>query len=235
MLPEKYKTLGLSKNDIEYFSFHEKRYNYLINILKNNTSAGKHYKVLDVGASFQTLLIRDNFSNFKIDTLGFLVERFKPSKNSVDHIFDLNYSDTEGEKLAKYFQSYDIIIFAEVIEHLRTKPEKTFNLLNNLLKKDGKLIIQTPNAAFLGNRLKLLAGKNPYMRIRDEINNPGHYREYTIAELKEMSNATGFDIIFWSAKNYFNHQGFIKKIGLLVTSLMPESFKNGFSVVLKKR
>jgi 2-polyprenyl-3-methyl-5-hydroxy-6-metoxy-1,4-benzoquinol methylase len=234
-ISKKYQSLKFSKNDLEYFDFHEKRYDYLIKILKKYTHPEKKYIVLDIGVSFQTLLIRDYFENFEIDTLGFTIEQYRPSKDSIDHKFDLNYSDTKGDELKEYFGYYDIIIFAEVIEHLRTKPEKTLILLNKLLKKGGILVVQTPNAAFFWNRVKLFFGKNPYMRIRDEINNPGHFREYTIKELIEMANLTGFEVEFWEAKNYFNHKGFIKKLAIMLINFMPKTFKNGFSLLLKKR
>jgi hypothetical protein len=40
----------------------------------------------------------------------------------------------------------------------------------------------------------VLRGYNPYERIRITINNPGHFREYTAAELAMYAQATGFSV-----------------------------------------
>ena len=78
---------------------------------------------------------------------------------------------------------YDLVVFAEVIEHLHTSPVHTLAFVRGLLADAGVLILQTPNAASLPKRLKLLAGRNPYELIRADGGNPGHFREYTLAEL----------------------------------------------------
>ena len=68
---------------------------------------------------------------------------------------------------------YDVIVFAEVIEHLYTAPELVLPYLRELLVLGGVLLLQTPNAVSLRKRAKLLLGVNPFERIRTERDNPG--------------------------------------------------------------
>jgi len=114
------------------------------------------------------------------------------------------------------------------------RPERVLDTLSSLLKPGGYLILQTPNAAFLGSRIKLLLGKNPMPWIRDEPNNPGHYREYTKQELIKLSDMTGFELVSIIGRNYFSHPSAIKQTLLKVTALLPDTFKNGFTAVLKE-
>jgi len=74
-----------------------------------------------------------------------------------------------------------------VIEHIYTAPELSLLLLSSLLKKDGKIVVSTPNAAALHHRLRLLRGVNPFERIRYYDKNPAHFREYTADELRNMA------------------------------------------------
>ena len=76
---------------------------------------------------------------------------------------------------------------AEVIEHLYTAPEIVLKCIKKIIKQNGYFIIQTPNAASLSKRMKLMfQGRNPYEMIRVDHNNPGHFREYTVDELEKI-------------------------------------------------
>ena len=60
-----------------------------------------------------------------------------------------------------------------------------FAELHRLLKKDGYLIVNTPNVASLLKRLNLLRGKNPTefdLRLHEGATY-GHIREYTLSEI----------------------------------------------------
>lgn len=88
-----------------------------------------------------------------------------------------------------------MVVFAEVIEHLYASPRLVLRFLHHLLSGAGVLLIQTPNAASLTKRVKLLAGSNPYEKIREDATNPGHFREYTASELREYASSEGFEVI----------------------------------------
>ena len=114
-----------------------------------------------------------------VDTLGYRNEPFHPQKNSKHIEYDLKncyYKDrylklTDNEK-------YDIVVMLEVIEHLPISLPQVFNFLRSLLKENGILIIQTPNAVSLLKRFMFVRGLNPFELIRENMKKvAGHYRE----------------------------------------------------------
>src|SRR5205814_4790582 len=89
---------------------------------------------------------------------------------------------------------FDLIVFAETIEHLHTPPEFALMMLGSLLKPGGLLLVTTPNAAGLSRRIRLLFGYHPYEKIRYFSHNPGHFREYTRREMIEMGQTAGLEV-----------------------------------------
>lgn len=57
--------------------------------------------------------------------------------------------------------SFDVIILADVLEHL-SNPESTLKSIRKFLKKDGFIIVSLPNVAHIYVRIKLLLGKFDY-------------------------------------------------------------------------
>ncbi len=85
--------------------------------------------------------------------------------------------------------SFDCAIFSEVLEHLNPYYiHRTMFEINRVLVKGGYLILTTPNVASLFRRLKLLLGFQPICRY--------HVREYTMHEVLELLNTSGFEVIY---------------------------------------
>jgi len=114
-------------------------------------------------------------------------------KDYTGHIVcDLNTAQYRDRLDTAYL--FDLIVFGDVIEHLTTAPELVLRLLRSMLRKNGSILCTTPNAAGLSKRVRLMLGKNPFERIRMDPNNPGHFREYTKAELYEIGRWAGLEI-----------------------------------------
>ena len=98
-------------------------------------------------------------------------------------------------KVAADLSGYELIIMAEVIEHLYTSPSLVPGLLQSLLRPGGLLIVQTPNALAIGRRFKMLLGRHPFELIRENPHNPGHFREYTARELEQYGRQLGLLLV----------------------------------------
>ena len=98
-------------------------------------------------------------------------------------------------KVAADLSGYELIIMAEVIEHLYTSPSLVLGFLQSLLRPGGLLIVQTPNALAIGRRFKMLLGRPPFELIRENPYNPGHFREYTARELEKYGRQLGLVIV----------------------------------------
>lgn len=191
---------------IDYIAYSRKRFDFVINIC-NSLMPNKKARVLDIGRSYLSYLLAEYYD--EVTTLGFPLgdhgygheynekNIYQPKSHIV---FDLN--DAQVAEVIDTNYKFDLIVFAEVIEHLHTAPEVVLNLLNNMLSENGMIVCQTPNAAALPKRLKLLRGINPYERIRIIKSNPGHFREYTKQELIEIGRIVNLDIIYHSYANF---------------------------------
>jgi len=182
-----------------YVGFHARRYASLVQLLDGKLAPDM--LVLDIGRSPLTEVLHERFG-VRVDSLGFNGEG--ESAEGRTWWFDLNMAQTQ-EKWRTDLPEYDVVVMGEVIEHLHTAPRLVLSFLRTLLKPDGRLIIQTPNAAVLHKRLELLAGRNPYELIREQTNDPGHFREYTRKELERAVRAAGLEVEQWFAADYLDY------------------------------
>lgn len=95
-------------------------------------------------------------------------------------------------------------------------------------------MIQTPNAVALKNRIKLLFGKNPYDIPRENVKNPGHFREYTVKELADIAQKAGFEVQEIITDEYFENPSIKSKIYRSLKTIIPASLKSGITIILKK-
>jgi trans-aconitate methyltransferase len=218
-----------------YLTYHADRLAFLVNLIGvrlNEYSAlpPRRVRVLDVGPHFLTSLLHRFFGDrIVLHTLGWENERLAPARIIAKHMsFDLN--DAQDPDRWPCAEAYDIVVVAEVIEHLYTAPRLVLAFLASLLDDRGSLIVQTPNAVALRNRVKMLLGRNPFEAIREKRSNPGHFREYTGQELVTISERAGLECERLVYLDYWP-TNFMAR---LVQRLNPH-LRNGLTLVLKKR
>jgi 2-polyprenyl-3-methyl-5-hydroxy-6-metoxy-1,4-benzoquinol methylase len=228
-------------SDCGYTAFHAPRYAYALDVLaRSDVHAGA--SVLDIGQSRLSELIHERFG-CRVDTLGFGNDH--ATEHGQHFGFDLNRTQND-EEWRRDLPRYDAIVMAEVIEHLYTAPQRVLAFLFTLLVPGGLLLVQTPNAAGLTRRIKLLFGYNPYDMIRLDTSNPGHFREYTRAELRRLATSVGFRVEDLSTHFYFDMrfarhgegdirpQPVLGTLRNLVYAAIPRSLRWGLSVQLRR-
>lgn len=93
--------------------------------------------------------------------------------------------------------SFDLLLFSEVLEHLRLSPSLVFAELKRILAPGGMLLVTTPNFARITNVVKLFLGKNPLEAFPSDVRSENitecltHIREYTMGELCELVGSAG--------------------------------------------
>ena len=101
-------------------------------------------------------------------------------------VFDLN--KLTSSDFPSYKSKFDYIVCADVLEHLQNPP-KTIEILQNLLKKDGKFIISLPNVAHASIKTNLLLNDFSYTEIGILDKTHLHFYTYkSIAELLSQQN-----------------------------------------------
>lgn len=217
---------------VEYGIGHTPRYDYLEQMIKS-FALPRTTKVLDVGASFFTLRLARMFDD--VCTMGFddardLICRMPEGMQHI--VFDLN----DAKEPSKWVRTpkFDLIVFAEVIEHIPTAPQHVLRFLASALSENGLLFVQTPNATSLDKRLKMLLGTNPYEMIREDWTNPGHFREYTRSELVSLAREAGLDVVCHQFRSYFRSPRLAMKLVDLLVAPLP-FLRRGQTIVLRRQ
>ena len=195
-------------------------------------------RVLDIGRSELTAYLANFYQN--VHTLGLDPatddggHREVSTMDAVPHItFDL--LNSPAISTWPECGAFDLIVFSEVIEHLSVAPEYVLAALGSLLADKGVLICTTPNATDIGKRIKMALGRNPFDRLRLYANNPGHVREYTQQELRDIAASVGLRCTSHSYFNWIEDKAGnpIKAAVMKLLRLYP-SFRPVQSVVLTR-
>lgn len=218
-----------------YLRSHRLRYGILFDLAGREVERGgpTPVRVLDVGPSYETEVMRRLWANAHIDSLGFEDLRLMAPRSGERHIeFDL--VDATDESKWPSAGPYDLIVFAEVIEHLHISPLRVLELLASLLRPGGTLLLQTPNAAAMSRRFWLLMGKNPFEPIRDDLHQAGHFREYTVSELRRMCEDAGLQPLHADLRNYFVTGSRKNRLLVAFGGLLPPRLRQGITLLVRK-
>jgi SAM-dependent methyltransferase len=91
-------------------------------------------------------------------------------------------------------ESFDGVVFCEVLEHLARDPVAALAEVHRVLKPGGWLVVTTPNAAWYENIAKLWLAQNIHSSYALHSPYGRHHREYTLSELEQLLVLLGFDI-----------------------------------------
>jgi SAM-dependent methyltransferase len=215
---------GTSPDEEVYLRTHERRYAVLLDLIAGLAPK----RILVVGPSFESALLRERFPAATVNTLGWLDHRF-PLREGERHV-ELDLNAGEYPEL----EPHDVVVCCEVIEHLHVPAAGVLRFLATGLGPGGHLVLQTPNATALPKRIRMLVGRNPYEPIRSEPGNPGHFHEYTVPELRAAVEGAGLEITRLLTANYFDHGSRKNRAYRAVGSVLPETFREGITVVARR-
>jgi SAM-dependent methyltransferase len=103
-------------------------------------------------------------------------------------------------------ESFDVVLFCEILEHMQMDPVKVLLEIKRVLKPRGRLILTTPNVARLENVCRLVAGANIYDPYSGYGPYGRHNREYNKHELSLLLQYCGFHVeSLFSADVHPNH------------------------------
>ena len=99
-------------------------------------------------------------------------------------------------------ESFDVVIFSELVEHLAINPVWALAEMHRVLRPGGHLILTTPNALSLERLDSVVRGKRPSVDQYSPAFGYGarHNREYSALELQWLLD-TGFDIETFIARD----------------------------------
>lgn len=220
----------------QYLAYSRGRYIALADqvgeVLERVGSAGP-VRMLDVGPGYQTMMFRRLWPGLEIDTIGFPDEKFPPAEGEHREVFDLNDA-SDVSRWPVLPRSYDVVVYGEVVEHLYTSPVHSFRFLASCLVNGGYLLVTTPNGIALHRRLRMLLGRNPQELIREDLSNPGHYREYSRAELSALAGRAGLRHVFTRMGHFATTGSLASRAFGAMTPLLPGDLRKDMAVVFRK-
>jgi 2-polyprenyl-3-methyl-5-hydroxy-6-metoxy-1,4-benzoquinol methylase len=110
-------------------------------------------------------------------------------QNGYVFIEKINLNEYGKLKLKKTF---DVIIFADILEHVLHRNEILEFFIENHLKKNGRIIVSLPNVAHITIRLKLLFGDFTYTEAG--ILDKTHLHLFTLKSARDFIAACGLRI-----------------------------------------
>ncbi|NJM07936.1 class I SAM-dependent methyltransferase [Candidatus Gracilibacteria bacterium] len=184
-----------------YFRYHRYRYAALMQAL-SAVPRGGH--VLEVGVTpgqFTQLLVENGYRVSGVD--------LDPTKRQAlwDRIgVEVRQANLEREPIPFADDSFDAIVFSEVIEHLVYSPLPVLREFRRVLRRGGRAVISTPNELYAKSRLRAIvrmllwqsvqtrAEFQQQMRLEGEARYTTHSRTYTMQELAWLVDEAGLHV-----------------------------------------
>ncbi|HET9476075.1 MAG TPA: class I SAM-dependent methyltransferase [Dehalococcoidia bacterium] len=160
--------------------------------------------VLEIGARpyFMTMLLRE-YLGYNLTALNEpTAEAPERGVHTLRHLttgelIEIPYvcANIEQQPFPLADASFDLVVFAEVIEHLTYDPTHSLAEIHRVLKPGGYLVISTPNALRWDYLRKMIRGKNYYPPYSGYGTTARHNREFSMEELRELLDGCGYDVL----------------------------------------
>ena len=193
--------IHVARNSLkENMAGQEFKYSYHIDLDSDSTATkvlrlvGKGKKVLELGCG------PGHMSKVMAGELGCKVKAVEidecAAKKARRYCQDVKVCNLDETDLKRLFptDSFDVIVMADVLEHLR-EPEKTLIQAKGLLSPSGKVVISMPNVAHAGVLSALLCCSFPYGDIG--LLDRTHLRFFTASGLVRLLKDAGYRIKTW--------------------------------------
>lgn len=190
----------------EYFATHRERYLTCLELLPQAESG---QSLLELGASFHHLtpaLESKGYSVRCADIWNGEAQRTAEitSRTGQTRQYTVDNFDLQQERWPYEDDSFDAVLFCEILEHLNTDPIHVLGEINRVLKKDGLLLLTTPNIASVKSLNYLLEGNSPYVfgqYVPGGLPTDRHNREFTAREIERLLPAAGFEVAALETRN----------------------------------
>ena len=188
---------------------------------------GKNKQILDVGCSEGLLSERMYQNNCAVVGIELDTEAALKAKSFCKEVV---IGDVESVDLnPEYLNYFDVIVFADILEHLKD-PLEVLKTFKNYLNDKGCIIVSVPNIANWKIRLQLLFGNFEYKEYG--ILDSGHLRFFNEKGIKSLVKDAGFEIsVFDLSVGDLNK---FSKIFHSIGMIRPNLFAFQFLIIARK-
>jgi SAM-dependent methyltransferase len=185
--------------------------------------------VLDLGNDkpFLSFYLRRLNPNAEIKTVSFEVPQSP---------YDLYAVDIEAEPLPLETGSTDIVLFAEVLEHLWRDPAYALFQINRVLRTGGELYLTTPNPCELHAITCVLWQANPNQRSQIFRSlESGHLHLWTSGDLRTLLESNGLKVDVLTSYDAYKYTKHVPAISEFVKSISPYTDLMGECLLVRAR
>ncbi|MFN8005699.1 MAG: class I SAM-dependent methyltransferase [Terriglobia bacterium] len=168
-------------------------------------------RILDIGCGTGALgeLLQENGNS--VDGISYSPEEIAIAASRLHQVYLLDLNDKDKIR-TEIRGTYDILLFAEVLEHL-VDPAGTLKMFYRNLTSEGLVYISLPNIACFYVRIGLLCGKFDPLE-EGGILDKTHLHHYTLKTAKQMIREAGLQIEtvdFMPGISVWLYQTFLKR------------------------
>lgn len=185
-------------------------------------------RILDIGCATGTLGTEIKANKAPRQLIGIEIDKRSADKalRFYDKVLVMDVEKTV--RLPFKRKSFDCIVLADILEHLRD-PESLLKTVSKYLADDGVLIVSVPNVAFISIRISLGVGRFEYHE--KGIMDKSHLHFFTLASFQKLIQDSGFQII--SVRGYINTRKQLNFLDMLA-KLFPTIFAYQFLLIARK-
>jgi len=186
----------------------------------NSFSMGNLIKdkyVAEIGCGHGYVSVALSLEVSELDGFDVDSNAIKNAKNLKDKfsIKNLNFFLFDGYNTNKPSNSYDVVISADVLEHV-PDPKRYLNECYRILKDNGVLILTTPNGLIAKKNERIIKSHSPY-----------HITEFFPSELEELITSSNFKMLKTYRKvNIVNNGYRLTSYKELIYTLLPSKLIN---------
>lgn len=218
-------------------------------IVKARPPSGQPVRVLEIGAFFGAVCIALSRLGYKV-TAGDIPEYIEMPEQVARYA--RHGIDTAGIRLENFIlpfadESFDVVVMCEVLEHLNFNPLPLLKEINRILSPGGLFYLSLPNYARMKNRKAILRGNAAGITVdeffaqldpKSSLIANGHWREYTMPEVRAMLEPLGFrlqDHYYFSYGETLQGSSVKKRLGRWFYRTFPTLKENQTALAIKER
>ena len=155
----------------------------------------KDAEILEVGSAPGQFTILLDRLGYRVKGVDLAPERLAPIWCKYE--ISIAQADVEQDKLPFPDESFDIVLFMEILEHLRLNPLHALREVRRVLRPNGRIVLSTPNITPL-HRLRFFVGKSYFDHPLETfgklewLGHAGHIRLYSLEEIEDVLREIGF-------------------------------------------
>jgi 2-polyprenyl-3-methyl-5-hydroxy-6-metoxy-1,4-benzoquinol methylase len=191
----------------EHWPLNEPHVRLMISDVWGRFPPGPHVRLLDVGCFNGYLSVI--FKQLGYQVTGTDVYELE-TRAAIFKKLGIEFIHANFNELSVFAQPpeepFDIVIIAQVIEHILNHPVGLIRGLAERMRPGGMMVVTTPNPVTMMGAVRVLKGRSLLWGTTDFIDEPKiadgkiistgeiHYREYTSAELRHLITSAGLRV-----------------------------------------